>query len=256
MTSLRDAVGRVRNSAGKPSAVVPIRPANDGLSFPAPVLSPALQQQIDRLSGNFGLSMPDGPVFDPDAAGFIEAQRLAVRPASEDMIRKWFMVIVGSLAPGSVNPDAVFAALLLVCGDYPAACWCRETAAAIVGKEKFLPLAAVIKEAVQPIADRLTGPLRWLERIAQAKPETAGTVHFGPAREAKGYVLPPPPPEKTPQRRPLRERKVADDIDPDEAAEQDKEARLNAQAQFAALGKTSEEEAAKLRAKNAERGVK
>jgi hypothetical protein len=55
-----------------------------------------------------------------------------------------------------------------------------------------------------------------------------------PAREAVGYVLPMPPPEKQP-RRPLRELSDAEDFDPKEAEKQDKAARESQRAQLAAL---------------------
>jgi hypothetical protein len=235
MTPIETAVGRVvarRPGGERKAAAITPRPANDP-GHPVPVLPPELQDQVDRLRGKrFGdmvMTMPGGrPVFHPQAADFLDRFRAATEPAAEAQIHRWFIDIARSLAPGAVSADAVFGALLLICGDYPAVCWDRSTARAIVSANKFLPSASEIKEVVQPVADSVLGPLRELERIARADPSTAGVFHGGPARESREvYPVQPPPPVPEAKRSTAKAAAVeadsaeeADPIDPEAAKAQ------------------------------------
>jgi hypothetical protein len=253
MTSIGDVMRHMQPPAKMSQLPAPPRPEG---GYPVPVLPNDLRQQVDLLEGrhrfgDFLMNPPDDKAaFDPRAADYAEQQRLAMQPATELEIRRWFTALVNVLVPGAIKPQPLFQGLLLVCGKYPAACFCDETAAALIGDNTYLPSVAEMKAVLLPIADDMRGTLHGLLRIAGAGQPR------GQAREAVGYVLPPPPPEVTPRRRPLRERRDPEDFDPDDVAEQDREARANRAAQYAALGLTPADAAAQLQAKNAERGAK
>jgi hypothetical protein len=75
-------------------------------------------------------------------------------------------------------------------------CWTKETLGGAVGEFRFLPLVSELKAFLEPFALRLRAKVVNLDRVARADPATASGFRTGPAREAKGYVLPPPPPER------------------------------------------------------------
>lgn len=162
-----------------------VAPPPEG-GYPEPVLPDALQRQVDALEsvryGDFRTAVWD-PSFDPEAARFAAEQRLALLPAPPSVIRAWYRGVTESLSLGDRDGAAMFRALLLVCGDYPAACWSREAARAVIREAgDFWPSATKIDAVLSPIAERMKARLQRLDRIARADPATSGRFHTGPAR--------------------------------------------------------------------------
>jgi hypothetical protein len=181
-------IGNVLRHMQPPAEMSPLpAPPRPEGGYPVPVLPDDLRQQVELLEGRhrFGdfIMNPrdDKPDFDARAVGYAELQKLAMQPATEMEIRRWFTVLVKVLAPGAITPQALFHGLLLVCGKYPAACFSDETAAALIGANTFLPSVAEMKAVLLPIADQLRGTLHGLERIKRAGQPR------GQAREAFGW---------------------------------------------------------------------
>jgi hypothetical protein len=223
------------------SAIAPERPAG---GYPVPELPDDLRRQVDLLCGRHRFDdfvMTVEPAFHPDAARYAEQYRLAVEPASEGEIKRWFLIVSNSLAAGSVPAQAVYNALLLVGDDLPAPCWCRDTAKAIVSKETFLPGASELLKVLQSVAADLRADLLALDRIARADPATQRAFRTGPARASP---VPYDPGAAMPR--------------PEQCAEAQPECPAplpghTVEQQFAAFGYTPEQAAADLAATNARR---
>lgn len=229
MTSIGDVMRHMHPPVEMSPLPAPPRPEG---GYPVPVLPDDLREQVGLLEGrhrfgDFVMSPRDGkPVFDARAAGYAEQQRLAMQPATKLEIRRWFTVLVNVLVPGAIKPQALFQGLLLVCGKYPAACFCDETAAAIIGENTFLPSVAEMRAVLRPISEELKGTLRGLEKIQEA-----GTAQRGRSdwRASTAYIdgivasgsaaVPPkhPPHPSMPKREPVSDLVR---IDPTKVAQQ------------------------------------
>lgn len=206
---ISDLVGRiVATRPSDPKALARHVPAPPG-GHPEPTLPDDLQTLVDVVGGGsvFGdFRMVREAVYHPLAAGFADEQRRALLPAPEQAIRTWYRLLSQGVAasPGS---DGLVEGVLLLCGDYPAACWTRDTARAVLRAidpaRPFWPTAPQVDAVLRPIAERMRGRASRLDQIARADPATAGDFHAGPAREsAEVYKLPPPPPPSAPRGRP------------------------------------------------------
>jgi hypothetical protein len=194
MTAVGKAMGRV---------VGEIRPAAQTTSltpFAPPALPVDLQQQVDLLSGqmrfgDFAMTAPK-PAFHPDAARYAGEWRQGLQPVPPATITAWFGSLAGLVGRGAVDAEMLLRGVVLSCGKLPAVCWTAETLGEAVGKFTFLPMVAELKAFLEPFAMQLRARVAGLDRVARADPATASNFRTGPAREAKGYVLPPPPPQR------------------------------------------------------------
>jgi hypothetical protein len=172
--------------------------------------------------------------FHPDAARYADEMRCALLPAPNDVIRVWFDGLVKATAPGSIGLDSLFEALLEACADLPAPVWCAAARSQLVRTYKFLPGIAEIYPVLQAIAEPLHEQLKGLERVASVRPRIY-PLRPEPVEPYRPVACTPLKQQRSPK---LPLRAVVDDFDPDEAARQDKVARLSARDQIAALGVT------------------
>jgi hypothetical protein len=255
MSSDRERVVSLGQVAGHAVRLVQQRSAKRSNSVP--VVTPALPDMPDDLArqvavrtARFGdFAMTSEAAFHPEASAYAAQERRKLEPASPERICRWLMMLAEML--GNRAPKLSDAVMQMTCRtlarDLPAVCWEDDTLMTVLLTETHWPAIPRLKELLGPIADEVRRKVGALDDIAKADP-TGPRFRAGPAREAIGYVLPPPPPEVTPRRRSLRER-GDDDIGHADAVEQDRAARARALAQFTALGLTPE-----AQAKNVERG--
>jgi hypothetical protein len=236
MNGISDIIGKLPTPGSNPA-----NPVATIATTALPALPRDLARSVEyaapgRHADNDGnvLVINHEPDFHPDAARYADEVHRALLPAPTEIIRVWLSTLAKSMVPGPINADGLFEGLLDACGDLPAPVWSAAARRELLRTYTFLPGVAEIYAVLQPIAAQLLGQLQGLERVARASPGTRKPPSE-PPEPYRPVACTPLKQQRSPK---LPLRAVVDDFDPDEAARQDKVARLSARDQIAALGVT------------------